>query len=223
MLDELKRQALCHAHAIALDPVVCPPLTYAALAGEVESLSARLRAGNEAGRPVALALDHGVDEALLELAALAAGLPVLSIPGFFTAEQRLHALASCGAQAIFAEGAGQVAERSRCAPVELPPGTARITFTSGSTGTPKGVCLSAGHMLAVARSVVEVLGSEHAGRHLALLPPGILLETVAGFFATLFAGGTYVCPPQALVGLAIPSVPISRPCWRASPNGGSPR
>jgi hypothetical protein len=55
--------------------------------------------------------------------------------------------------------------------------------------------------------VVRAVGSEHAGRHLALLPPGILLETVAGFFATMLAGGTYVCPPQALCGMGDPFRP----------------
>jgi acyl-CoA synthetase (AMP-forming)/AMP-acid ligase II len=62
-------------------------------------------------------------------------------------------------------------------------------------------------MMQVAASVVDAVGDHHAGRHLALLPPGILLETVAGLFATLLAGGTYVCPPQALVGLADPFRP----------------
>ena len=57
-------------------------------------------------------------------------------------------------------------------------------------------------MLTVARAIVAAVGTEHAGRHLALLPPGILLETVAGFFPTLIAGGTYVCPPQAEIGMA---------------------
>jgi pyrroloquinoline quinone (PQQ) biosynthesis protein C len=62
-------------------------------------------------------------------------------------------------------------------------------------------------MLTVAQAVVEGLGSEHAGRHLALLPSGILLETVAGLFATLLAGGTYICPSQAEAGLSDPFRP----------------
>ncbi|MFD2577693.1 AMP-binding protein [Novosphingobium colocasiae] len=99
------------------------------------------------------------------------------------------------------------AHARRTAPPSLPGGTARISFTSGSTGTPKGLCLSAEHMLTVARSVVDAVGSEHAGRHLAVLPPGILLETIAGFFATMLAGGTWVCPAQAQIGLADPFRP----------------
>jgi hypothetical protein len=91
--------------------------------------------------------------------------------------------------------------------IPLPPGTSKISFTSGSTGTPKPVCLSADHLLSVAQSVVDHVGDSHAGRHLPLLPPGILLETVAGFYATMLAGGTYVALPQAEVGMAEPFRP----------------
>ena len=67
--------------------------------------------------------------------------------------------------------------------------------------------MSAQHLLEVANAVVVAVGHEHAGRHLALLPPGILLETVAGLYATLLAGGTYVCPPQKAIGLLRPFQP----------------
>lgn len=147
-------------------------------------------------RPVALECDHSADAAVLELALLEAGVPALSIPAFFTPDQRCHAVQSCGAQAVFATRPLKTAQRTQTAPVPLPRGTARITFTSGSTGTPKGICLSAQHMLTVAGSVTEALSSQHAGRHLALLPPGVLLETVAGLFAAMLAGGTWLCPPQ---------------------------
>ena len=158
-------------------------------------------------RPLALDLDHGIDAAITEIAALKAGMPVLSLPKFFTREQTEHAMAACGAQVFYLSERGQAPVHNGAAPIALPHGTARITFTSGSTGTPKGVCLSAQHMLTVAASVIHAVGARHAGRHLALLPPGILLETVAGFFATLLAGGTYVCPPQASAGLADPFRP----------------
>ena len=191
---------------IAVDPVVASPLTYAALAERVDALSTEL-SRDFAGAGVALELDHGADEVVLELALLAAGVPVLSLPAFFTPEQRRHALEASGIAAILS-GVG-VGDRSAfpLRSVPLPAGTARITFTSGSTGAPKGVCLSAKHLELVAASVVQAVGTEHAGRHLALLPPGILLETVAGLFATLLAGGTYVCPPQSLTGLGDPFQP----------------
>ena len=95
-------------------------------------------------------------------------------------------------------------ERQLRRTVELPLGTARITFTSGSIGDPKGVCLSLYYLLGVAGGVAGHLGGHHAGRHLPLLPPALLLENVAGFLATMIAGGTYVALPQRAVGMADP-------------------
>ncbi|MCB2051039.1 MAG: AMP-binding protein, partial [Novosphingobium sp.] len=188
---------------VAIDPVIASPVTYSRLADLVTEKARHWQGTLSPGRPVALQMDHGQDEAVAELAALMAQIPVLSLPRFFTEEQIQHAIRVCGAQ--MPTIAGHVPVSS--APVPLLSGTARITFTSGSTGTPKGVCLSADHMFAVARAIVDTVGMQHAGRHLALLPPGILLETVGGFFASLLAGGTWVCPPQAAIGLANPFQP----------------
>ncbi|MXO58387.1 AMP-binding protein [Altererythrobacter salegens] len=206
LLEAIRDHARRTPGQVAVDPVTTPPLTYAALAARVDALAPQL-AQEFAGGAAALEIDHGADEVMLELALLEAGIPVLSLPAFFTSEQRRHALHSSGVAAILS-GVG-ADRRTACPlrPVPLPAGSARITFTSGSTGAPKGVCLSAGHLEQVAASVVEAVGVEHAGRHLALLPPGILLETVAGLFATLMAGGTYVCPPQSLCGLGDPFRP----------------
>jgi len=187
LLETIREHALTHPLAIALDPVVSEPVTWEDLAERVEAMAYDLSTGERAGQPYVLCLDHGVEASLAELALLEARIPVLSLPSFFTEEQARHARTACGADTAFPSA-------SRPAPSVLPLGTARVTFTSGSTGTPKGVCLSAAHMLSVAASVVEAVGAEHAGRHCALLPPGILLETVAGFFATMLAGGTYVSP-----------------------------
>jgi acyl-coenzyme A synthetase/AMP-(fatty) acid ligase len=46
-------------------------------------------------------------------------------------------------------------------------------------------------MEAVAVSLVEVIGAEFAVRHMPVLPLGVLLENVAGLYATLLAGGEY--------------------------------
>jgi acyl-CoA synthetase (AMP-forming)/AMP-acid ligase II len=156
-------------------------------------------------RPVALNLDYGIAQAITDIALVEAGIASIPLPNFFTSEQRTHALMASGAQAIISardDDHGAVAIESVTMPdVLLHAGTAKISFTSGSTGTPKGICLSADHMLGVAGAVVDYVSDAHAGRHLALLPPGTLLENVAGFYATLIAGGTYVALPQAEVGL----------------------
>lgn len=207
LFNALRAHAITQPERIAIDAPDGNSIAYGRLLTEVERLSAHLLAQHDATRPVALQTDHGVDEALLELALLHAGIPVLSLPRFFSADQTRHAIKTCGAVALHTTSPLSGAKPCRTAPVPLPKGTARITFTSGSTGTPKGVCLSAEHMLTVAQSVIAAVGAEHAGRHLALLPPGILLETVAGFLPTLIAGGTYVALPQAQVGLGDPFKP----------------
>jgi acyl-CoA synthetase (AMP-forming)/AMP-acid ligase II/pyrroloquinoline quinone (PQQ) biosynthesis protein C len=205
LLEAIRAHAENTPERVAIDPVAGPPIKYGALPQRVEDLSLTLP-GLCGGGPVGLQLDHGAKEALLELALLESGRPVLSLPRFFTDAQRGHALEASGSTRLFT-GENAPGLFSPSSPAALPTGTARITFTSGTTGNPKGVCLSADHLLMVAEEVVRAVGSEHAGRHLALLPPGILLETVAGFFATILAGGTYVCPPQALAGMADPFRP----------------
>jgi acyl-CoA synthetase (AMP-forming)/AMP-acid ligase II/pyrroloquinoline quinone (PQQ) biosynthesis protein C len=211
LLDSIWVRGAADPDRIALDDGSGVTIGYRELASLTSERAEKLRGAFADDVPVALQLDHGIENSLTEIALLEAGIPVLSLPLFFTRNQLDHAISACGAQALSDTTLGFDVSHRKAAPssspTPLPPGTARITFTSGSTGTPKGVCLSAGHMLAVAEAVVGTIGAQHAGRHLALLPPGILLETVAGFFATLIAGGTYVCPPQRDVGLENPFRP----------------
>jgi len=199
LLAGIRAHAAAKPNAVALDPGVGPAMTWRTLAARVEHRIAELGAAGVAeARPHVMRAEQGIDMAIEEIALLEAGIPVLSLPRFFTPEQALHAISVADAETLPARPS---------APSRLPLGTARITFTSGSTGTPKGVCLSAEHMLTVAAAVVEAVGSEQAGRHCAILPPGILLETIAGFYATMIAGGTYLCPAQDLVGLGDPFRP----------------
>ena len=171
--------------------------------------------GGAAGSPVAVVLDNGPAWVILDLALIELGWPSLPIPGFFTPAQRAHALADAGAGMIIIQSFGALeigGERFDVTPLagdpsRTPRGTAKITYTSGSTGEPKGVCLSQAQMEAVATSLVEVLGAEYAGRHLPVLPLPVLLENVAGLYATLIAGGQYhVLSPDQL-GLANPFRP----------------
>lgn len=198
LFQAIAAHAAADPQRIALDALDGAPITYGALWAELGERSLAMMARFETDRAVALQSDHGAETSIVELALLRAKIPVLSLPAFFTREQSRHAIALCGADPDPIQSPSGTARSRRSASVPLPSGTARITFTSGSTGTPKGICLSADHMLTVAQSIVAAVGAEHAGGHLALLPPGILLETVAGFFPTLLAGGCYVCPPQAI-------------------------
>lgn len=207
LIEAIARHAARNPELAALDPVAGTPLTYAELLEQVRKLQSEQLVEMDHARPIALQLDHGVPEVLWELALLAQGIPVLSLPPFYTEAQARHAIATSGAQALVTDADLQPLDT---APVELPQGTARITFTSGSTGTPRGVCLSREHLERTARAVVDHVGISHAGRHLALLPSGILLETVAGLFTTLLAGGTYIAAPAGAVGLKSPFRPDFR-------------
>lgn len=187
-------------------------LTCAALADLVEAWSARLRRMTPG--PIALALDNGPAWAVLDLAALAAGIPCVPVPLFFTPEQVDHVVRATGARLILRDrpmedetAAAMIAETPiwmQTLPEAAPrvaPGIAKVTFTSGTTGAPKGVCLTADAMARVARSLIAVTGASAEDRHLALLPLATLLENIAGVYAPLLVGARIALPGLARVGL----------------------
>lgn len=219
VLDALIAHARSTPDAVALSDHR-RALTYPQLLQQVELAMEALRTAtpaNVAGAPVVVRLENGPAWVVLDLALAGLGWPSLPIPAFFTESQTAHAIADCGAGlSVGREGEGFVLEicgeplrLAVLAPslATLPEGTAKITYTSGSTGNPKGVCLSQAQMEAVAASLVEVIGAEYAGRHLPILPLSILLENVAGLYATLLAGGRYHVLPPAELGLANPFRP----------------
>lgn len=173
---------------------------YGQLAAGVAEMAEVIRAelGGRPG-PVGLALDNGIDWVLADLALLGMGRPCIPIPPFFTDQQRIAALKDAGAVAML--GPNGIVSFAHAA-AKLPASTAKISYTSGSTGTPKGICLSDALMLATARAVIGRVGEERAGVHLPLLPLAVLLENVAGLYATLLAGGRYHCRSLAALGLA---------------------
>ncbi|TAJ57471.1 AMP-binding protein [Brevundimonas sp.] len=182
-------------------------LSAAGLMAETSRLAALLSGGDS---PVGLLLDNGPAWVVADLALMLAGRPGVPIPPFFTPAQRDHALADAGAGLLITPGGPDdvaVADaRLRLSPTGFAPrplhaGTAKITYTSGSTGAPKGVCLSQAQMEAVAGSLVTVLGRDRAGLHLPVLPLAVLLENVAGLYATLLAGGRYYAATLAEAGM----------------------
>ena len=202
----------------------------AAVEAEIVALHATLRGFD---RPVALLADRSIELCVLDLALMECGVPVLSLPLFFTAAQREHALAQSGAQMLVRDGSVQGATTPGAELVrevlpahgacgQIPARTARISYTSGSTGSAKGVCLSADNLLAVARGVVDAVGTQNVGRHLAVLPPGVLLEDVAGCHASLLSGATYIAPSMKDVGLAAPFQPdFARMAARVAATGAT--
>jgi len=89
----------------------------------------------------------------------------------------------------------------------LPEGTDKVTYTSGSTSTPKGVCLPQNCLEKVANSIADVLGPQHVGKHLCVLPLAVLLENVAGVYTALMTGATLYVPPLATIGFSDPFRP----------------
>ncbi|MDD5388552.1 MAG: AMP-binding protein [Gallionellaceae bacterium] len=185
----------------------------AALLDEVAALSTRLADC----RVLAVLADNSPEWVIADLAALRAGRVHLPLPAFFTQAQLAHALDQTGADMLLTDQPGRVENlnlgfatvstwrglawmRRVCARVDLPAGTAKVSFTSGSTGSPKGVCLSEAGLLQTATALVETLADLPLARHLAVLPLALLLENVAGVYAPLLRGAKIVLPGLAQMG-----------------------
>ncbi len=181
------------------------------------------------GTRFATLLDNGMTWAITDLSLQSARLPHVPLPSFFTPAQLGHALDSAGVDSLLTDHAAapvgtqwRVAGRSPGTGLqllrrrsgepssELPPGTSKITYTSGSTGTPKGVCLAAGHLAKVADTLAEATRPLMLQRHLALLPLPVLLENVAGLYASLLAGSRCLLPPLAETGISHSGVDLAR-------------
>lgn len=174
-------------------------IRYEELRPAIDAMAEMIDAEAGPAGPVAIELGNGIDWVVADLALLSLGRACVPVPPFFTPAQRQDALRDAGVVAsVTPEGIVQFDHQ----PALLPEGTAKISYTSGSTGTPKGICLSANGMLATALSVIDRVGSDKAGLHLPMLPLAVLLENVAGLYATLIAGGTYMVQPLADIGFA---------------------
>lgn len=173
---------------------------------------ASLQARWGAVKSLAIAAENSPAWVVADLVAMACHIPCVPLPFFFSDAQMLHAMQDAGVETLLTDRpahftsllgdkvvAQEVCEiagqpltclRLRMPPVALPDGTAKITYTSGTTGDPKGVCLSLQAMLAVAQSIQTAASLSKADQHLCVLPLAVLLENVAGVYATLLAGGT---------------------------------
>ena len=179
----------------------------AAVIETINALAARLTAG----RVVAVLADNSPAWAMADLAALAADAVHLPLPAFFSPAQIAHVLTQTGADTLLTDQPARIAAldlgfvatgkwadliwmQRVAAPVTLPAGTVKISFTSGSTGTPKGVCLSAAGLMATAEALTSRLAELPITQHLAVLPLALLLENVAGIYAPLLRGAEIQLP-----------------------------
>jgi long-chain acyl-CoA synthetase len=186
----------------------------AELLSAVDDLAARI-AGT---RVLAVLAGNGPAWVIADLAALRAGTVHLPLPDFFSQAQLAHAVEQTGADSVLTDQPERIARLNRgfavvgkwngllllqrlTEPVDLPPGTAKISFTSGSTGAPKGACLSAVGLMETASAVARRLAALPIDRHLAVLPLSLLLENSAGIYAPLLRAAeicmSRICRPWA--------------------------
>jgi long-subunit acyl-CoA synthetase (AMP-forming) len=168
-------------------------------------------------RVLAVLADNSPAWAVADLAAQDAGIVHLPLPGFFSPAQLRHALEQTAADTILTDQPERIGAldlqfaitgtwrglswmRRIVDPVDMPAGTAKISFTSGSTGSPKGVCLSRQGLYDTANAVCARLADLPLERHLATLPLALLLENVAGVYAPLLRGMSISLPPLASLG-----------------------
>jgi acyl-CoA synthetase (AMP-forming)/AMP-acid ligase II len=144
-------------------------LSYRELAGKVERLAARLGAGR---RLVLLAGANTADALVAYLAALAAGHPILLVPG--DNDDAVRSLTAAYDPDIVAgpdrSGQWQLDERRAVSVHELHPDLALLLSTSGSTGSPKLVRLSYENLQANADSIATYLGIREDDRAATSLP-----------------------------------------------------
>jgi long-chain acyl-CoA synthetase len=226
VIAAIGRHAAAHPRRTALSDDV-RDMSYAELNAAIAESGARIRAGTT--KAVALCLENSFEWVIADLALLAARLPCVPLPAFFSAQQQAHALADAGVECLITDRPDACLTRLRSGGLPaahgselriagrrlgriwigasrqvMPAGTVKVTYTSGTTGHPKGVCVGESALAAVVRSLVMTCGLNADDRHLAALPLATLLENVA-VYAVLAAGGRVVLRPLEDIGTALAS------------------
>lgn len=195
----------------------CESFTYGEMLQEVIEIAAALSAREL--QVVGLFANNGPRWLLVDLACQLAGVTLVPLPGFFSAQQLRHTISSSGLQALLTDMPGYFADAlgfgsaeafagmtllpcEHVPPACLPAETAKITFTSGSTGTPRGVCLSNATQFATAEALAASLAPLRCSTHMCLLPLATLLENVAGAYTCWLLGGTLLVPGLERLGFS---------------------
>lgn len=233
LITALSTHALSQGEKVALRGSARASLTYASLDRLVGALAEQLR--QTGCRRIALDAGNGIPWAVADLAALAAGVALVPIPGFFSDRQIAHVFEEAGIELVLCDANAQESWSQRPgwhreekvnalrelaafrldAPHRshvLNEFVGKITFTSGSTGTPRGVMLSAANIAETSRAIVTALAPLAPQQHLAVLPLATLLENVAGLYAPLLNGSEACLPGDQEIGLSGAALDIE--CFR---------
>lgn len=157
-----------------------------------------------------------------DLAAMAGGVAVVPLPGFFSDSQLRHAIRSARVDTVVTDAPWRIGSLERItreaeiciagrrfAMLSLfpgrnrntTPGPAMVTYTSGSTGEPKGVRLSMTAIESVAGSLAEATGAGPEDRALVVLPLSVLLENIGSVMVPILAGAKMLVPDPTELGL----------------------
>jgi long-chain acyl-CoA synthetase len=205
MIHTLGNHARTQPGAIALTTTGIS-LTYAELYHRVVAL-AEVMAERDIRR-LGISVGNGLDWILADLAGMMSGIGIVPVPHYFTPGQvdflldsahvdsLLSGTGSSPTTGLFGSSIKQISgEAADKEPV-------KITFTSGSTGAPKGVVLRHDKLLAIARSIDQMMEQLDIGKHLCVLPLATLLENIAGVYAPLTKGIEICVPTGEEVGLS---------------------
>ena len=221
LLSSLRQTASATPDQIALFSTGVA-MTYADLDGVINQASVALEERSIGS--LGILADNGISWVLADLAAMAAVIPIVPLPLFFSPHQLLHVVQDAGLEAILTDQSERIlailTEAGIQATVvetlcglqlillhgiscrQLPQGTFKVTYTSGTTGEPKGVCLELAQMEKVAVALSRASHAQLTDRHLCLTPLGTLLENIAGIYTPLLAGASVCVLPLRQVGLS---------------------
>jgi long-subunit acyl-CoA synthetase (AMP-forming) len=199
-------------------------ISYSMLEQEVYQLTKFLDSLNI--NVMALKMDNIPEWVVCDLALLNSGICNVPLPPFFSQQQAHNAIRDAGVQAIITDNLTQFSNKTNSrflfektisievfatklhivmlsnVPEKFHKDTVKITYTSGTTGEPKGVMLSWENIFQVVCSLVNTVKINGNDRHLPVTPLAVLLENIAGVYATLWAGGKVILPGLASVGLS---------------------
>ena len=222
LLEKLDQHATHTGEKIALRGTA-DVVSYTLLVHEVRKLELCLK--HHKLNVIALWMDNTPQWVISDLAALQSGVCNVPLAPFFSAQQIHNAITDAGVQAVLTDNLEVLCEKANGLNIEktvnidvagktlqlavisrysgkISEDIVKITYTSGTTGNPKGVLLSWETIARVIVSLVATVPVLNDNCHLPLTPLAVLLENLAGIYATLWAGGEIILPGLACTGLS---------------------